>query len=202
MTWPCPAIGDTGDACKSAFWPDGDSRRTNGDVERSYKKKPDTMACRFYDRFARRSPCERGALKIWLQDPQRQRMPYAPYRLEMGNVVRTGNADSNGLVTVFMNTGETTATLMWGQVKSSASSSGDTSAPAASDDQPAFLYARQLIINDSPPDPLARDYFNLHYWQTDANAQLQAFQGDYGDSKGPDDVADTHLNGTPKPENA
>ena len=51
--------------CKAAFWPDGDQRRTNGDVERSYKKKPDTMACRFYDRFARRSPCERGAFKIW-----------------------------------------------------------------------------------------------------------------------------------------
>jgi hypothetical protein len=64
-TWPCPLIGDPGDACKAAFWPDGDQRRTNGDVERSYKKKPDTMACRFYDRFARRSPCERGAFKIW-----------------------------------------------------------------------------------------------------------------------------------------
>jgi hypothetical protein len=200
-TWPCPLIGATGDACKAAFWPDGDQRRTNGDVERSYKLKPDTMACRFYDRFARRSPCERGAMKIWLQDPQRQRMPYAPYRLQMGNVIRTGYADSNGLVTVFMNSGETTATIMWGQVQSSSTQTG-TSAQAAQSSQPTYLYARQIIVNEDAPDPLARDYYNLLYWQSDANAQLQAFQGDYGQSQGTSDVAEVHLNGTPKPEQA
>jgi hypothetical protein len=200
-TWPCPLIGATGDACKSAFWPDGDQRRTNGDVERSYKLKPDTMACRFYDRFARRSPCERGALKIWLQDPQRQRMPNAPYRLQMGNVIRTGNADSNGLVIVFMNTGETTADIMWGQVQSSSAQSG-TSGEAAQDSQLTYLYARQIIINEDAPDPLARDYYNLLYWQTDADEQLQAFQGDYGASQGAADVADVHGSGTPKPEQA
>ena len=164
------------------------------------------MACRFYDRFARRSPCEWGALKIWLQDPQRQRMPNAPYRLEMGNVVRTGLADSNGLVTVFMNTSETTANLMWGQVKASSTqgptTQTGTSGSATQDGQVTYLYARQLIINEAPPDPLARDYFNLLYWEGEAEAQLQAFKDDYGQSKGTEDVADVHGSGTPKPEQA
>ncbi|MGD0526225.1 MAG: peptidoglycan-binding protein [Polyangiaceae bacterium] len=45
-------------ACKDAFWPDGETRRQNGPELREYKITRDTMACRFYDRFARRSPCE------------------------------------------------------------------------------------------------------------------------------------------------
>ena len=48
--WPCPKVKETNDACKSAFWPDGDSRRKNGDTGRQYKATRDTMACRFYDR--------------------------------------------------------------------------------------------------------------------------------------------------------
>ncbi|HEY3820471.1 MAG TPA: peptidoglycan-binding protein [Polyangiaceae bacterium] len=204
-TWPCPLIGATGDACKSAFWPDGDQRRTNGDTLRTYRKTHDTMACRFYDRFARRSPCERGALKIWLQDPQRQRMPNAPYKLTVGSQTRTGNADSNGLVTVFVSTSETTATIAWGQAASassqdSSSQSGPPSGQGGQSSTPTYLYARQIIINKDAPDPVARDYYNLLYWQSEADAQLQAFQGDYGQSKTTDDVADVHHSGTPKPE--
>jgi len=56
--WPCPKVTKPNAACKSAFWPDGDGRRKNGDTLRLYEKTRDTMACRFYDRFARRSPCE------------------------------------------------------------------------------------------------------------------------------------------------
>jgi len=206
-TWPCPNIGATGDACKSAFWPDGDQRRTNGDAERSYKKKPDTMACRFYDRFARRSPCERGAFKIWLQDGARQRMPYAPYRLTCGDIVRTGTADSNGLVTMFLNTAETTANLEWGQLPTSsdASSSGSSSNSSQSGQtndssdtgpapQPAYVYARQIIVNPEPPSADARDYYNLHYLAETDDANAKAFGDDY-----PSVTVDVvHGNGLPK----
>ena len=58
--WPCPKVKETNDACKAQFWPDGDTRRKNTDTQRAYKDTRDTMACRFYDRFARRSPCEGG----------------------------------------------------------------------------------------------------------------------------------------------
>jgi hypothetical protein len=58
--WPCPKVKEGGSACTAAFWPDGDQRRKNGDTLREYRTTRDTMACRFYDRFARRSPCERA----------------------------------------------------------------------------------------------------------------------------------------------
>lgn len=58
--WPCPRVKEGADACKAQFWPDGDTRRQAGDDERKYVATHDTMACRFYDRFARRSPCEGG----------------------------------------------------------------------------------------------------------------------------------------------
>jgi Putative peptidoglycan binding domain len=58
--WPCPKVKESNAACSSNFWPDGDSRRKNGDSRREYRVTRDTMACRFYDRFARRSPCEWG----------------------------------------------------------------------------------------------------------------------------------------------
>jgi hypothetical protein len=63
--WPCPKVGDSNAACSKAFWPDGDARRKNGTDRRDYKNTRDTMACRFYDRFARRSPCEGGAYKLF-----------------------------------------------------------------------------------------------------------------------------------------
>jgi hypothetical protein len=61
--WPCPKVKETNDACRAAFWSDGDARRKNGSALRLYKDTRDTMACRFYDRFARRSPCE-GAQEV------------------------------------------------------------------------------------------------------------------------------------------
>jgi hypothetical protein len=61
-SWPCPKVKESNAACQSAFWPNWDSRRKNGDTLRLYKVTRDTMACRFYDRFARRSPCEGAKL--------------------------------------------------------------------------------------------------------------------------------------------
>jgi len=66
--WPCPPVKESTRACKAQFWHDGDQRRQNGDVERKYLDTHDTMACRFYDRFARRSPCEGMAVGPPLYD--------------------------------------------------------------------------------------------------------------------------------------
>ncbi len=63
--WPCHRVKESAAPCKKAFWPDGDARRKNGNEVREYKKTHDTMACRFYDRLARRSPCE-GAVGQFL----------------------------------------------------------------------------------------------------------------------------------------
>ena len=58
--WPCPKVKESNAACPPNFWPDGQTRRKNGDTRREYRITRDTVACRFYDRFARRSPCEWG----------------------------------------------------------------------------------------------------------------------------------------------
>jgi Putative peptidoglycan binding domain len=66
--WPCPRVKETADACRAQFWPDGDARRKNGDSVRRYEVSRDTMACRFYERFARRSPCEGKGLPPGITD--------------------------------------------------------------------------------------------------------------------------------------
>lgn len=84
--WPCPVARSEDDsACRKRFWSDGAKRRaeaedvrTFGDgmvhldaddagqlVETPIEKTGNTMACRFYHAFARRSPCE-AKFKEWV----------------------------------------------------------------------------------------------------------------------------------------
>jgi hypothetical protein len=71
--WPCPAVPlnpNVPDSkgiktCKDRFWSDGEARRSFKEERREYINTHDTFACRFYDRLARRSPCESG-LKEWV----------------------------------------------------------------------------------------------------------------------------------------
>jgi hypothetical protein len=58
QAWPCPAWDEGPAGCKAKLWPDSDKRLANGDEERRYEEGEETMACSWYDRFARRSPCE------------------------------------------------------------------------------------------------------------------------------------------------
>jgi hypothetical protein len=122
-------------------------------------------------------------------------MPYAPYRLTCGNIVRTGNADSNGLVTMFLNTAETTASLQWGQLPTSSdASTSSSSSQTSQNDKTAYVYARQIIINPEPPSADARDYYNLYYLESTDSANAQAFGNDY-----PSTTVDVvHGNGLPK----
>lgn len=84
--WPCPvARSEDVRDCKKRFWSDGDKRRTESTKERTFgeemvhlnaddtgqlvetpiEETGNTMACRFYHGFARRSPCEMK-LKEWV----------------------------------------------------------------------------------------------------------------------------------------
>jgi hypothetical protein len=83
-----------------AFWPagpDGDTRRKNGPVLREYKATRDTMACQFYDRFARRSPCETTPKLVDLIlrvviDGQSTPLAQRAYRLSVqGTIAGSGN---------------------------------------------------------------------------------------------------------------
>jgi hypothetical protein len=84
--WPCPVARSEDDsACQKRFWSDGAKRRAEAQDERTFgdamvhlaadeagqlvetpiEKTGNTMACRFYHGFARRSPCE-AKFKEWV----------------------------------------------------------------------------------------------------------------------------------------
>lgn len=69
--WPCPAWNEGFGACATQAWPDREKRLANGDGERCYDQGEHTMACSWYDRFARLSPCERPSLgpdrAVWVR---------------------------------------------------------------------------------------------------------------------------------------
>jgi hypothetical protein len=196
--WPCPKVKEPFDACKSAFWPDGDQRRKNGSTLRVYSVTRDTMACRFYDRFARRSPCEVGlTLQIWLQDGQRQRMPSVPYRLTVGTTARTGTTDGDGLLTEHALPFKTRCYVEWGKPELDDSSGADM-----------YPFARILHM-DLVVDPQGKALANLAYdtppsYESGAGPDatdpsstttpLAAFQADYPSGL-PEKV---HEDGTPK----
>ncbi len=103
--WPCPKVKESNAACTAAFWPDGDARRKNGSELREYKTTRDTMACRFYDRFARRSPCEGSpaptTLVLWFLDELRKPMPVGtPYRASVGGRTHEGTLPQPGFVVI------------------------------------------------------------------------------------------------------
>lgn len=83
--WPCPAAEDGPDGCKAQFFPDADARRDPAALRRLYEVTHDTMACKFYDRMARRSPCEvtRTALMLRLMNHDGEVIPNAVYRVTL-----------------------------------------------------------------------------------------------------------------------
>jgi peptidoglycan hydrolase-like protein with peptidoglycan-binding domain len=97
--WPCPAAEDGPDACRAQFFADGDQRRSPADQRRIYADTHDTMACRFYDRMARRSPCEetRASLMLRLLNEDNDVIPNAVYRVTLASgEVRKGQTGEDG----------------------------------------------------------------------------------------------------------
>jgi hypothetical protein len=92
-SWPCPPASEGVAVCKKQFWPDGDARRQPTDEVRQHSKLKETMACRFYDGFARFSPCEgtRQSITIFLLDENGQRVKAGTqYRFRCGPHDRRG----------------------------------------------------------------------------------------------------------------
>jgi hypothetical protein len=60
--WPCPRAHEGVPGCKKRLWSDAAIRRTFQPQRREQHQSNDTFACRFYDRLANNSPCERPLL--------------------------------------------------------------------------------------------------------------------------------------------
>jgi hypothetical protein len=100
--WPCPAAEDGPAACKAQFFPNADARRSPRDERRLYEVTHDTMACKFYDRLARRSPCEvtRASLMVRLLNHDGDVIPCAVYRVTLasGEVRRNQTGEDGWLI--------------------------------------------------------------------------------------------------------
>jgi hypothetical protein len=101
-TWPCPRVGEGSAGCRKMFWPDGDERRAPAAEEREYRTNQRTMACSWYDRFARFSPCEGRTftrISVTLRDRFAELVDNAPFRMNAAGRTREGRA-AGGVVTM------------------------------------------------------------------------------------------------------
>ncbi|MBC8071880.1 MAG: peptidoglycan-binding protein [Deltaproteobacteria bacterium] len=113
--WPCPRSREDASGCTASFWPDGEQRRAAGDHERHYRLERNTFGCRFYDHFARTSPCEgivRPSLRVHLFDFQGKLVRGAVFRVEAGGVTIPGVAP-DGIAVVHNIPVPTTALVRW-----------------------------------------------------------------------------------------
>jgi hypothetical protein len=86
--WPCPRASAGISGCQQQFWSDGETRRSTHlpDTDRRLEDKQDTFACRFYERIAGISPCEkhRISVRVRLYDLLGQFIARAPFQYQLG----------------------------------------------------------------------------------------------------------------------
>ena len=154
--WPCPRAKEGTSACKKRLWVDGQERRSVGESRRLYESTRDTFACRFYDRIARESPCERVLepvdVRIRLFDACQHPMPGAHCRVSFGPTELDLIADAEGFVRVRALTAHNVCLVEWSE--------------APDDGQPieehAFRKFAFLQVADSG-DEAKRRLWNLGY---------------------------------------
>jgi hypothetical protein len=122
-TWPCPRAKEGTAACRKRLWVDADDRRSSGPDRRLYEATGDTFACRFYDRLARESPCERVLepvdIQIRLFDYCQRPMPGARCRVTFGPTVLDLTANKDAFVNVRALTGHTICLVEWSEAPES-----------------------------------------------------------------------------------
>jgi outer membrane protein OmpA-like peptidoglycan-associated protein len=189
-SWPCPSVKDEGDACTEAFWPGGDARRQNGKERRNYKDTRDTMACRFYDRFARRSPCEGAApvVRIRLFNTMGEPMPGAIYRLKIGAKEWRGTATATATVTLVGVSVPVVVSAEWGPPPT------DEDSP---DDGGRLIHSMTVTVLDPPaaiPATLTEQLHALGYpREAPLRECVRKFQDDYGLAR-TSDIHDPNTN--------
>ncbi len=118
--WPCPRAKEGVAGCKKRFWSDAARRREPGDQPREFGKTQDTFACRFYQRIAGDSPCERQRaramdwLSITVLDVEHQALPHVSYQLAVGERSVRSYTDGKGRLSQLVPRGSTQGTLEMG----------------------------------------------------------------------------------------
>jgi hypothetical protein len=101
--WPCPRANESAAGCRKRFWSDSQQRVTPGAVKRQWEVTKDTFACRFYDRIAGDSPCERvapNAVVIQFLYEDETPMADATFEAVFGEARISGSTDEKGTAVI------------------------------------------------------------------------------------------------------
>jgi hypothetical protein len=101
--WPCPRATEATTECRKRFFRNAQERLTPGPERRyHFGSLDETFACRFYDRIAGASPCERflRTYKIRLFDPYAVPLPHAPFTISDGKRIISDFTNDEAYATV------------------------------------------------------------------------------------------------------
>jgi hypothetical protein len=201
--WPCPRAHETTAGCRTRFFTDADRRLAPGDERREHREPQqgqdeattdtDTFACRFYDRIARLSPCERllRSYQLRLFDEEAVALPFAPFAVFHSTKVTVGRADANAIITVHDLLVPDTATVKWSTPEPGADESSRDPAPTDT-----FEFELEAFIDvpdeETDDDVVVQRLHNLGY---NAGPELRddiaEFQRDYKARLPPSTVSGT-----------
>jgi hypothetical protein len=175
-SWPCPRAKEGIAGCKARFFVDADRRRNTRlpDVPRKFEQTFDTFACRFYQRLAGPSPCERSlkSFRIRLYDSFGQAISFAPFTVSVdgGPVRPASRADDQGVINVQDIATPSKCIIDWGF-------------PPKRGEAATLLFSRTIFViaaDDRSDDAAVKRLHNLGFDGEDAEENVVGFQLDYG----------------------
>jgi hypothetical protein len=139
--WPCPRVKEGSEGCRKRFWSDSDERRKFRENERTAAEDQDTFACRFYDRMATNSPCEKNLIfgkkfRLQLCDFTGQIFKNTTYTLKLDGRDMPGTTNDEGFTRLH------TCTVSKGALKVRSQSYDLSFDP---DLQPSMLHAQSML---------------------------------------------------------
>ena len=151
--WPCPTADDPAiAACKKRFFGSpktGEQRIKAGAERRDFTRTADTFACRFYDRVARLSPCERiiRSFRIRLFDNLGLPVKNAPYLASEGTPAQ-GTAGPGGDLALANVEVPSTCTVHWSRPENFKGSVAPGGSPKPED----FEFSLDVFIDVDAPE--------------------------------------------------
>ncbi len=186
--WPCPRVKEGVDGCKKRFFSNASKRREFQEQARKFEKTHDTFACRFYDRIAFNSPCERvrlplSRLRVRLFDPFARPLAGAPCKIfGDGKEIFAGSTNPNGFVETDDVDLPVTCQVKWELPDARRVKSRTGSDLPASDDE--FPYTLDVFVTFEGQDDTSAARMrlsNLGYRFGDTMSDdIKAFQRDQG----------------------
>jgi hypothetical protein len=180
--WPCPTVKEGASGCRKRFFSDGEQRRANTDERRTFEQtqkagEKGTFACRFYERFVTKSPCEliRHTFRIRLYDAFGQFMANAPCEVTIGaGAPFRAAANSRGLLTLRDVEAPVECKIKWGHEPTGQAD------PILSYEMNVLLPADTQSQAPEQQEEARKKLNNLGYVEPELAANVETFQLNYG----------------------